>query len=524
MRIVIVLAILVATVGSAAAQTTTWQWNNLDRFAPLVYNQAMRQNQGIVGMEALFPNFAMVSPATVSAEMFGNRTTHRSIDGFRRPHTGILTSVNRMTTSVTSSDDDVLMWIFPNPGDWPYESYIATGNTKARVIEGEIDVMDAFSAEIFTHGPKAFQQFTGFGPWIHEKHNYWDSRPHDYIEIHPLENFWWSELANGKMKYTIGIFSDNSGRFNAWRRNPVIALDAIAFEYQTGAQPLNYTMRVLTSLHMVPYPLFNDNAIEHHLMDGNQEIAVIREASSPNIHFSIDFARISKTPIPTPPGEPQRYSYKGLLKIHSAVKDGGHSIFTVQENTGGISLGRRISDLTVTLRSIRCVSESDRGDEEELYGAYGVSAVTGMEPFHVNVFSPGTTDGLLWRRQDFDPLDIRSGQTSQINGVRTFVLPRTGELVIYGDVDEEDEREGWGGDNDELHEPFVERIPVSSLTNGVPRLITHTYASGGTKIEVLLSVERRDRSEGAFPTGGVENIRKPGGKPPRKPARKPESK
>lgn len=504
MKPALLFAIIIAASGNASAQTIKWQWNNLDTLPQAVYDQAMRQNQGVVGMDALFPELSRVSPATVSVEkIILNRPTHYAIDGTKRAHTGILTEFSRMTAGLFDDDDDVLMFIYPNPGNRPYENYLAQGTTKARLVEGEIDVMDAVSASVFRYGPKPFSQFTGFGPWVHEKHNYFDTRPHDYLEIHPCENIWWSEIADEKMKYTLGVFSDNSGRFNDWRRNPVIALNAIAFEFQTHSKPLNYTMRVLDSLHMVPYPLFNDNATEHYLMDGEQVIAVIKEASSPNIFFSIDFARVSKTPIPRLPGDPPgpKFFYKGFMKIHSAVKDGGHSIFTVQENRGGISLGRRLSDITVTLRSIHCVTLDDEGSTEEIYGAYGVSAVTGLRPFHANVFTPGAANGTLWQRTKSSTLNLRRGQTSQINGVRTFVLPPTGELVIYGDLSEKDEQEG--GDNDRLGESYLERIYVRDLSNGVPRLVTHTYMSGGSKFEVLLSIERKDRFPACLPCTNV---------------------
>ena len=266
-------------------------------------------------------------------------------------------------------------------------------------------------------------------------------------------------------------------------------------------------MEVLTTKNMVPYPHFDDRATEHVLMDGPDTIATIKEVStapraasdSPNtkVFFSIDFARVTKTRLPD-----GRFSYKGLLKIHSAVKDGGHSIFTVQENTGGISMGLRPSLITVTLQSIRCISADDRGGVEEVYGAYGVSAVTGMSPYHANVFSPGAANGTLWQRTASNTLSLEKGQFRNINAIRSFTLPQTGELVLYGDLSEEDENEGGGGKNDRLGESHLERIPVRDLRDGVPRVIEHTYKSGGTVIAVLVTINRKDGLMAPAPVKG----------------------
>ena len=466
-----------------AGSFKNWQWNSLGTFPAAVYNQAMLQNQGIVGMDALFPQVSYIGMGTISVEaVYPHRPTHYPIDGYKRAHTGILSVFYRGSLGFMDDDNDMILYINPNPGDKPFENYLATGKTSKKNIEGEIDIMDAFAGSIMDNGPRLFSQITAFGPWVHEKHNYWDTRVHDYMEIHPSENIWYSELANGKMKYTISVFSDNSGRFNKWRPNPVIALNAIAFEFQSGTRPLNYSMKVATSHNMVPYPLFNDNAMDHCLMDGTDTLIVIREATSPNIFFSIDFAQVSKTPLAN-----GKFLYKGFMKIHSAVKDGGHSIFTVQENRGGI--GFKPSEITVTLQTIRCISVDDGNDTEELYGKYGVSGVTGMAPVHTNVFTPGTANGTLWQRSRSGTLNLKAQQTSTINSVRTFTLPLTGELFLFGDIDEDD---GGGDDDDKLGESFRERYFVKDLQPGNPKIVTHMYRSGGTLIEVRLSIDRKD--------------------------------
>lgn len=458
-----------------------WQWAEAGTVPNSVYEQAMQQNQGIVAINELYPDFAHIGNGTVSVEAINGRPTHRPIAEYKKAHTGFLSIYYRGALGPLDDDNDVILYINPNPGDKPFEDFLTTGKSAKKNVEAEIDVMDAFAGIIMSNGPKIFSQITGYGPFVHEKHDYWDTRYHDYIEIHPCENVWSSELNNGKMKYNIGVFSDNSGRFNKWRPNPLLALNAIAFEV-VGGTPLVYTMNVPTSHNMVPYPLFNDNTLNHCLLDGADTLVVIREASSPNRFFSIDFAQVSKTRMAD-----GRYLYKGFMKIHSAVKDGGHVLYSVQETRGGIKF--KPCNIKVTLNSISCLGVDDGNDTEELYGVYGVSAVTGLQPVHANVYTPGTANGTIWKRDRHNTLNLKKNQTSVINTYRSYVLPASGELVLYGDIDEDD---GGGDDDDKLGNRYLERYKVKDLQPGVPKVITHRHSSGGTIVEVKLTIERND--------------------------------
>ena len=187
-----------------------WQWSSIGTIPLATHNQAMTQNQGIVGMNELFPDMAHIGTGTVSVETFHGRPTHRPIDEYKRAHTGFLSVYYRGSLGVVDDDNDLILYINPNPGDKPFEDFLATGKSAKKNIEGEIDIMDAMAGLIMTNGPKIFSQITGYGAFVHEKHDYWDTRVHDYIEIHPCENVWSSELTNGKMKYNIAVFSDNS--------------------------------------------------------------------------------------------------------------------------------------------------------------------------------------------------------------------------------------------------------------------------------------------------------------------------
>jgi hypothetical protein len=479
----------------------TWQWNSLPTLNAALYQKAMEKHQGIIGMDDLFPSIAQIGMGTVSVETFPPfRPTHFPIDGSKRPHTGVMTYLHKRPQSVTDSDDDVNMYILPNPGNTYFESFMATGRSKKNEVEAEIDVNYAFWATLAQRFPKAFAQVTGYGAWVHEKHNYWDTRVHDYIEIHPMEHMWSSELVNNKMQYNIGIFSDNSGKMNRWRPNPVNTISAIAFEFSKGQKPLEFVIDQYTNLQAIAYPLYTDNARVHVLMDGADTILIVREPErTPTDIYSIDFGAVSKSvkaisltrdlkEKTNNLGEVKYAHYKGFIKVHASVKDGGHNSFRIVEKTRTITPLIRVD---VHLVSIHCLSVDDDDDDEDLYGSYGVSAAVGGSPYHLNSYTPGA-NSTLWQRHETNPLKLKKGRSEIINALRYYMVSPNGEIVVYGDLDEKDTGIGGGGDNDELSSPQHKRFKVSELGINVPKVITDVYQSGGTKVNVIYIVKRRN--------------------------------
>ena len=141
-----------------------WQWNSLPTLSTALYQKAMEKHQGIIGMDDLFPSIAAIETGTVSVETFPPFSpTQFPIDGYKRPHTGLMTYLNKRPQSVTDSDDDVNMYILPNPGNTYFESFRATGRSKKTEVEAEIDVDYAFWASIAQQFPKPFAQVTGYG-------------------------------------------------------------------------------------------------------------------------------------------------------------------------------------------------------------------------------------------------------------------------------------------------------------------------------------------------------------------------
>jgi hypothetical protein len=57
-----------------------------------------------------------------------------------------------------------------------------------------------------------------YGPWI------FDTAHCHQPEIHPAEQFWWSEMEGQNKKYYLNVFADSSGRF--WWRDQMDVCDS----------------------------------------------------------------------------------------------------------------------------------------------------------------------------------------------------------------------------------------------------------------------------------------------------------
>jgi hypothetical protein len=467
------------------------EWGNLKTVPLSKFNLAMGLHQGILGMDDFFPEIAHVGMESVSVEVVGNRPTHHPIDGYKRPQSGTMYAHHKNQKSkvnISGDDNDFTMDIYPNPGSRLFEEYLQTGKTKDITIEGEIDI-NKYS-KVKEQIPQNFSNITLYGPWVHEKHNYFDTRVHDYLEIHPCENIWWTDVEFDRLEYNIGVFSDNSGKFNKWRSSPVICLNAIAFEYTLGTPTLDYSITWKTSEKLVfPYPLFNDKAYDHVLMDGLVTILKIQEPRNISGDFlSIDIEKVSKETIDG------KTVYKGFIKIHSAVQDGGHLIYSVAESAQAVISTAHPILVKVTLNDIQCETADDIGDsgkgsggdnDEDLFGSYGVSAVTGLRPYHANVHNQHE-NGTLWSKESSNPLHLKSGEKAYLNATRSFFLPLSAQIVLFGNLDEYDHHDS----NDKLGDSYIQRYEVRNIPVGLNYPIEHIYKSGNSLIKVHLTLQR----------------------------------
>ncbi len=441
------------------------------------FNTAIGLHQGVLGMDEITPQLSNIGMAPISVETIDprRRPTHYPIDGYKRAHSGML---YRLVKRTGSDDDDVNYYIYPSVGSKYFSEYLLKGKTKAENLVGEIDVKSNFWNEIQNHGPKEFYNISLYGPWVHEKHDYWDSRYHDYLEVHPSENIWWTAIKNDRLEYNIGVFSDNSGRFNSWRPNPLKCLNAIAFEYTVGTPHLNYSIVHKTSSEIaLPVLGAMDNAHNHVLKDGSLTILQIQEPEMSDF-LSISFAKVSKEIIKG------KTVYKGFILVQSTVRDGGHVIFSIREQSTPI-ISNPVT-VEVTLNDIFCERVDDSNNDEDLFGSYGVMAVSGLRPVHANI-DPITGDGTLWKRSSASALSLRAKQRSYINKTIKYTLPIQGDLILYGNLDETD---GGFNADDYLGKPYFERFRVINLPKGLSYPVYHSFKSGGTVVHVNLSIKR----------------------------------
>jgi len=479
------------------SQNAVHQWNTLNTTPKSIFETAFKKTQGVAAINSFYPQLSFIGPGTVSAEVIGNpvlmtgpRPTHFPIDEYKRVFTGIMPITYKKSPAFDYLDDDYILYIKPNKGFSSFENYLKTGKTAQKKIEAEIDINSSFWPSISSNRPNLFSQISIYGAWVHEKHDYWDTRYHDYLEVHPCENIWWSNFRNGDMKYTICVFSDNSGNFNRWRPNPLNAVNGIAFKYITGEKSLNYEVDILTSLNMLPSQLRNVGQNKLFLKDGADTIAVVEKPSGPNVYFSVEFSSVEKKLLAN-----GKYSYKGFIKIYTTVKDGGHCIYQVTEKNKKYQFPE-IVEVTVKLESITCLSVNDGrfdDDGENVYGSYGIAPVPGensLLPNYTNLsFSQsGIQNNILWERKDGNSIPLKKGQSTVINNEKKFILPISGEFVLYGDLDEDDGDDG----DDKVGEPQMQTISAAELDVQEPKKIAHVYESNGTKFEVKLSVQRKN--------------------------------
>ena len=487
-----VVALLSVVHAPHAAGQRVWQWSALPRVSPQLFRLAMERHQGILSRGQLDSASGYIGMRSVSVEPIRNRKTHKPIDGYRRAHTGAVTYVNKRDGGWFDNDDDVNMYIAPYAGSTFAESYIATGRTKATEVEGEIDVASGTWSSLEGRFPDRFALVTGYGPWLHEKHNYFDTTPHDYLEIHPMEQLWRADVLRQQLTYQVGIFSDNSGRFTRWRPNPLVTTTAIAFEHTRGSAPLRFTMRSQTKHNAIPYPGTRDQARMHVLMSGADTIAVVREPTTGEDLFTIDFVSADDR-VKTSPGVallavgPFDRPRRGFIRIRSAVRDGGHNLWSVTEESRTIA---RPVDVEVQLVDIVCESVDDDDDTEDLYGNYGVSAAVGGQPFHANAYGDETSSA-LWSVSREAAVQLRRGDRRAINRTLRFRLQATGEVTVHGDIDERDTGVGGGGDNDRLGPRQERTFPVRDLVINQGVTVTDVHRSGGSRIRVTYVVTRR---------------------------------
>lgn len=505
--VAVVCVLGAAGVVPEAGAQKVWQWSQLRRVPPPLFTLAMTRHQGILSRGQMDSAWAKIGMQSVSVEAIRHRPTHRPIDGFKRAHTGTVTYLHKRERGTIDDDDDVNMDISPLRGSTFAEQFIASGKTAATEVEGEIDVATGKWPLIKPGFPRLFALATGYGPWIHEKHDYFDTRVHDYLEIHPMEQLWRADVRRQRLVYSVGIFSDNSGRFDRWRASPMVTTTGIAFEQTRGSPPLRYTLRVQDQFKALASPPPPDQTRTHVLMAGTDTILVVQEPASGPDFFNIELVSAVPPPVSLPGGGlpgggvpgaglprvqvtergAQGERVRGFIRINAAVTDGGHHLWTVTEESRVITPA---AEVEVQLMDIVCESVDDDDDTEDLFGSYGVSAAVGGQPFHANAYGNEVTN-TLWAVSRDAAMQLRRGDRRVVGTVLRYRLDASGELTVHGNIDERDTGVGGGGDDDRLG-PRQQRVfRVAELLVGRPVRVVDVHASGGSRIRVAYVVTRR---------------------------------
>lgn len=481
--------LLLLTATTALAQSPTpplapqylksLQWAELPSATAAQFNRAMDLHQGVLGKDEFELQACYIGTDKIDAYQIplSYHPTHKPIDGYKRTHTGMLFRVERAEPTKLDKDDDLCTYIQPVPGSTHYENYLKKNGTESTVVEGEIDLPDdGYEAARRILYPK-LGHTSLFGAWVHEKHDYKTPgfKPHDYLEVHPCENAWMATLEQNRLSYHIGVFSDKSGRFNKWRGDPVTSVNAVAFEYTAGEPVRSF---VVMEREGIKYKAYPGNFSAHHLKDGNTTLLTVE---APDKRFvDISFRKVSKKTVNG------KTVYTGFILLRAEVSAGGYLVYSLLDRKD-VPFSPE-SEVTVTMQEIKCLAVDDSGNEEEIYGRYVVGAVSGLRPFHATVHCTDGTDGTLWYRSESNHIDLKKGQSYRVGGSKHFILPRNGQIAIWGDLNEDDSK--LTDKNDALGKPYSGRYHVRDLPVGKDFPVKHTYKSGGTRVEVSLVLRR----------------------------------
>jgi hypothetical protein len=134
------------------------------------------------------------------------------------------------------------------------------------IINGEIDIKQVNKNHLMKYSkyaPKKYIDYIGmYGPWVSDPGGRGalgtaiKGEHGTYIEIHPLEQLWWTEKKNNTRIYHLNAANDNSGRFNKhsnfdknhgdlqnlWQTNPMTHTFYVPFSLSLKGQTVSYNL------------------------------------------------------------------------------------------------------------------------------------------------------------------------------------------------------------------------------------------------------------------------------------------
>ncbi|MEO7923241.1 MAG: hypothetical protein ABIR30_06140 [Chitinophagaceae bacterium] len=511
----------------------------------LKHDSAMKYTSGVIGNSYYAPEYIGMSKVDPAVGQWN------PIDGYKRTHTGVLES-HYIRRTDGHGDDDVNLYINPNDSDPNLVRYLQAHGAMNRLrdphfsINSEIDVPDAQKKYFYPYLPHipivSYDIINAYGPFVHDvvDNSVTDlfGDDHNYIEIHPSEQIWWTNTLNTGLgisdEYNLLLMSDNSGRYTngRWQKTPLSGVFAIAFTVNPAKSRLRYNIEIANQYNVSQR---STDGKKHFFKYGGRNLIEVNEPAGMDI-LDISFGqpfiqknnndksdRISDTLV------------KGFLLVKSQVGLAGNLIFKITSNTLNANWGfngvpgiETYSQIKVTLDQIKCIREND-GGSEDLYGYVGCGVYDTTYKIPQTRFKPVEAinpekGNLLWYSLDDDNshtansiISLRSGQSKIFNESRLFVIKKTGYIKLFADLNEDDGGyednkttpdgnpsvltdpvdaiQSWvtSEDPDDLLEKYCKdcggpAIAVQLLQLNVPVRKVLKFGSGGSELEVHLTV------------------------------------
>lgn len=571
------------------AQTTTL--TNLGPFKDnALYERALNNQLGVIGNDFYGDIQIGFAPAEGLAKAFANATwynSHFPIDGYKRTICGTLHQYY-IRSRDSNDDDDVHFIVRPN---LPNSAYLLDlHNNKIKIdnltkvskvnflqteyaqmsnydlqsietIEGYNDIIKSVNLKVqgLLHTPHFLREakykilgeidlpyhnylsrFSGYlpkeelncsciyGPWVNDRLDAFGGSYHDYLEIHPTEQAWWTyKKKNSEVIYHLAAFGDNSGVYNdrshydtdggnlsffgTWHQCPQVETFAIPFEMRKNTPTLN----VLLENKLVNGGAIKslDEASVKTLRYNQRDIIKVTNQSWLSVSFEKTgiYKIIGKDTI-----------IRGFIVLKASLSGNSECSGTfITKATFKRKYPRDLlvkpTEVKVTLKSIQCLGVDDGNEEEEIIGYSGATAFSGSSVIaNMNITSLNSDNFLLFKRLDGDYLSMKKNQIRLLGNSLTFALSNNDYISIISNLDEDDDNDDnnqndLDEDDDRLNSITTYGGAVKITTWKVKDLITrkkdllfsHEFRSGGTIIklnfEVKVKVSNRGVSHSELP-------------------------
>ncbi len=490
---------------------------------------AMYQQLGVIGNDWYGTEYLGTAPAETLQHINAWWPITYNGKAFKRTVKGQLLSFFRRTAGFGQDDDDYNFSVMPIK-DNLFEEAKERLKPDENNVKGEIDLPSNFWSkynEYSTNVPKQeLDQICLYGPWVHDAITIF--KDHNYLEIHPIQQLWWTTIYNGLHTYHLNLFQDASNRFDTrgqyeevqdlkfkevWAPNPVKGVFSIAFEAPLNTKTREFEIKVLESRNVVQS--MDHNRI-HYLIYKNDTLVKMTEPRGTD-YFKVKFDSLAidaYSLIPNFNTGKTDSIIKGFIVIETSIEknySGNFSnlgnptallIFNVEEKsklkkTPTTSLPQFKVD--VVLDSIKCFRVDDHDDAEDLFGYLGVKIINENElPIGVSILG-NIESNLLWSRLDGDDytLHLRKNQVAKINKKLTYTLSKTDSLIIVGDLDEDDDNDdnnpndmdmgNWVEDDDDKLGD-TQFCKLSNFSDNLNRNFIQFFKSGGTDVRAFYTV------------------------------------